>query len=431
MNKQFLQFSPEQEPIVYDRKEHCINRRSIDPDALGIMFRLFRSGHKGYLVGGGVRDLLLGKKPKDFDIVTDATPRRLKSIFRNSRIIGRRFKLIHIFFPGGKIIEVATFRDFTDAIGVEEDLEEKAETLANDNQFGSEASDAYRRDITINGLFYNPETFSVIDYVGGMRDIKDGVVRVIGNPDQRFREDPVRMTRVLRHAARTGFKIEAEAWDSLKRNRELVRVCPPMRVYEEIKKDFSSSFLGPTLQLMAQSDMLELIIPELLHNFPAISNTSSLISKALKRVDDLTRKAVNVPPSIVLALIIASLDDESFKMGVLSERLCQESEQKAIIGSTFRLLQITRKDREQVEELFSFWAALTRVSAGLLKVLLRDKQLFEQVHLFLKVIDSPLRENLGVLTDKDLEGLDASIEVPQKRQRRQRRRGHRSARKNS
>ena len=421
MTKQFSYFSDDQEPLVYDRKEHGISQRSIDSDALGVMFRLFRNGHKGYLVGGGVRDLLLGKKPKDFDIVTDATPRRIKSIFRNSRIIGRRFKLVHIFFAGGKIIEVATFRDASDAIGVEDEGEEKSETLANDNRFGSEVSDAYRRDITINALFYNPENFTVIDYIGGMRDIKEGVVRVIGNPDQRFREDPVRMTRLLRHAARTGFKIESEAWDSLRRNRELVRVCPPMRLYEELKKDFFSGFLCPTLQLMAQSDMIELIIPELLHNFPAISNTSSLISKALRRVDDLSRKGIKLSPSIVLALIIASLDDESFKLGVLSSRLCLDSEQKALISSTFRLLQITRRDREQVEEIFSFWSALTKSNPAILRQVLRDSELFDRLHLFLKVIDSPLRENLEVLTENDLQGGEDLVEEPAKKKTRRRR----------
>ena len=423
MTSNFPFDSSDQEPLIYDRKEHGINQRSIDADALGVMFKLFRNGHKGYLVGGGVRDLLLGKKPKDFDIVTDATPRRIKSIFRNSRIIGRRFKLVHIFFAGGKIIEVATFRDASDAIGVEDEVEEQTETLANDNRFGSEVSDAYRRDITINALFYNPENFTVIDYVGGMRDIKEGVIRVIGNPDQRFREDPVRMTRLLRHAARTGFKIEAEAWDSLKRNRELVRVCPPMRLYEELKKDFISGFLGPTLQLMAQSDMLELIIPELLHNFPAISNTSSLISKSFKRIDDLSKKGNKPIPSIVLSLIISSLDDESFKSGVLSTRLCLESEQKALISSTFRLLQITRRDREQVEELFSFWAALTKSNPIILRRILRDNELFDRLHLFLRIIDSPLRENLEVLTENDLVGHDEiAEEKPKKKARRRNRR---------
>lgn len=421
MTKQFSYFSPTQEPLIYDRKEHQITRRAIDSDALSIMYRLFRNGHKGYMVGGGVRDLLLGKKPKDFDIVTDATPRRIKSIFRNSRIIGRRFKLVHIFFPAGKIIEVATFRDANDSIGVEEDEEEKSETLANDNRFGSELTDAYRRDITINALFYDPERFSVIDYVGGMRDIKDGIIRVIGNPDQRFREDPVRMTRVLRHAARTGFKIEAEAWESLRRNRELVRVCPAMRLYEEIKKDFFSGFLCPTLQLMAQSDLLELIIPELLHNFPAISNTSSLVCRMLQRVDDLTRKAVVFPPAIVLAAIIASLDDESFKIGVLNPRLCVEAEQKALISSTFRLLQITRRDREQVEEIFLGWAALTQHHAGRLRRLLKDKRQFENLSVFLRVINSPLRENLEVLTEKDLQHSDEVEDEPSKRKSRRRR----------
>jgi poly(A) polymerase len=395
----------EEQAIIYERKEHGISSRSIDPDALAVMFKLARSGHKAYLVGGGVRDLLLGKKPKDFDIATDATPRKIKSIFRNSRIIGRRFKLAHVFFQGGKILEVATFRAASDAIGVEDssELTEKTETLASDNSFGTEVSDAYRRDITINALFYNPVDFTVIDYVGGMKDIRDGVVRVIGNPDNRFREDPVRMTRVLRHAARTGFKIESLAWDSLRRNRELIRVCPQMRIYEELKKDFQSAYLAPVLQLMAQSEILELIIPELLHNFPAISNSSSLISKAIKRIDDLNRKGLQITPSVVLSVILAFLDDESFKSGVVSEALRPELEQQSLVSSTFKLLQITRKDREQIEEILQYWQALTLSETASLKRLLRDDVIFERVNYFLRIIDSPLKENLEVM-EQELSG---------------------------
>ncbi len=406
-------------PIIYQRKDHGISRRSIDPDALAVMSRLSRSGYRAYLVGGGVRDLLLGKKPKDFDIATDATPRKIKALFRNSRIIGRRFKLAHVFFHGGKILEVATFRGASDAIGIEDEQNDHPETLANDNLFGTEASDAYRRDITINALFYNPVDFTVIDYVGGMKDIQDGVVRVIGNPDQRFREDPVRMTRVLRHAARTGFKIESQAWESLRRNRELIRVCPPMRIYEEIKKDFQSAYLGPVLQLMAQSEILELIIPELLHNFPAISNASSSISKAIKRIDEMNRKGQTVSPSVVLSVMLAFLDDNSFKSGVVSEALRQNEQQKALITSTFKLLQITKRDREQIQIIFQYWQLLTEGSK--LKNLFRSPDDFQRLSAFLKIIDSPLKENLEVLArEKPLQETEESVEPPRRPRRRSR-----------
>ena len=173
-------------PEIYSRDEHPISRKDIDPDALKIMYRLIRSGFKAYMVGGGVRDLLLGKKPKDFDITTDATPRRVKALFSNSRIIGRRFKLVHVFFGGGKIIEVSTFRDFSDPPEGGEGEDGEVAQLAPDNKYGTEVTDAIRRDITINGLFYDLSTLSVIDYVGGIRDLSDRVIRVIGKSGRAF-----------------------------------------------------------------------------------------------------------------------------------------------------------------------------------------------------------------------------------------------------
>lgn len=409
-------------PKVYDRKEHGISRRYLDPDALKIMYRLINSGHKGYLVGGGVRDLLLGKRPKDYDIATDATPRRIKSLFRNSRIIGRRFKLVHIFFGRAKIIEVATFRAATDPLEMDDEDEESS--LQQDNQFGSEATDAYRRDITINGLFYDPQSFSVIDYVGGMEDIRQGVIRVIGNPDQRFREDPVRMIRALRHAARTGFKIEPEVWESIRRNRELIRVCPPMRLYEELKKDFVSGNLSPTLPLMAQSDLLELVLPELLHNFPAVVNASSHISKCIQRIDDFQRKKAPLSAALILSCISASLDDASFRSGVLTETLQDEAERHRFLSSTFKLLQVTRRDREQIADIFSCWSALSGNESSRLRRMLEQPEERDTLEIFLGLIDSPLRENLEVL---QLEDLPEDEPAPRKKRRRRRRKGSAAA----
>ncbi|WP_041719522.1 poly(A) polymerase [Desulfurivibrio alkaliphilus] len=224
------------EPRVIPRSEHCISRADIDREALKVMHRLRDEGFRAYLVGGGVRDLLLGKKPKDFDISTDARPGQLRKIFRNSRIIGRRFRLVQVFFHGGKIIEVATFRCRS-----EFDLNGgEIETLASDNTFGDPAEDAFRRDLTINALFYEIENFSVIDYTGGVEDLRLGLVRLVGDPDRRLIRDPVRMLRAIRHAARSGFVIEEETWQAILRHVEKLRLCPDSRLRDELCKDLQA-----------------------------------------------------------------------------------------------------------------------------------------------------------------------------------------------
>lgn len=221
------------EPRVIPRAEHSVSRADIDREALKVMHRLRDEGHLAYLVGGGVRDLLLGQKPKDFDISTSAKPGELRKIFRNSRIIGRRFRLVQVFFPGGKIIEVATFRcrsEFEINGG-------EIETLAHDNTFGTPVEDAFRRDLTINALFYEIENFSVIDYTGGVEDLHNRLVRLVGDPDRRLIRDPVRMLRAIRHAARSDFTIEAETWRAICRHVEKLGLCPDSRLRDELFKD--------------------------------------------------------------------------------------------------------------------------------------------------------------------------------------------------
>ena len=188
---------PQSSPQIVSANSHRIELSDIDEDALFVISKLQKAGYKSYLVGGGVRDLLVGKKPKDFDIGTDATPRQVKSLFRNCRIIGRRFKLAHVHFRNRKILEVATFRDSAPA--------EDSDDLLDENCYGTEITDAFRRDLTINGLFYDPTQEAVIDYVGGLEDLDSGVVRIIGEADVRFREDPVRIIRTLRHAFSSRF----------------------------------------------------------------------------------------------------------------------------------------------------------------------------------------------------------------------------------
>src|SRR5713101_209624 len=204
------------EPRIIPREAHRISRRDIDPDALKVLYRLRQGNHAAYLVGGSVRDLLLGRRPKDFDIGTSAHPYQVKKLFRNCWIIGRRFRLAHVKF-GQKVIEVATFRRqvepgeevVADGVPAPDPTTPQGEQLIHhDNTFGTPEEDAFRRDFTINALFYDIATFSIIDYVGGLDDVRAGIVRAIGDPDVRLREDPVRMLRAVALAARLNFTIE-------------------------------------------------------------------------------------------------------------------------------------------------------------------------------------------------------------------------------
>lgn len=242
------------DPAVLTRARHPISRKDIDPDALKVLYRLYRNGFKAYLVGGAVRDLLLGRKPKDFDIVTDAHPGQVKKLFGNCLLIGRRFRLAHIRFKGGKIIEVATFR---------KEPEEEAETSPDqNNSFGTPREDAFRRDITINALFYDISDFSIIDYVGGLQDIEKRRVSMIGNPHERYVEDPVRMWRVLRHAARLDFNIEEETARAIEHDRGLLRTCSEARLFEELNKDLTSGFICPVFRMLHKFGVLPILFGE-------------------------------------------------------------------------------------------------------------------------------------------------------------------------
>lgn len=243
-------------PLILGRNEHPISRKLIDPDALKVLYRLLRSGYKAYLVGGAVRDLLLGKTPKDYDVGTDAHPEVVRSLFRNSRIIGRRFRLNHVFFQGNKIIEVATFRAFA-----EPESEGETVTLAPDNTYGDPRSDAMRRDLTINGMFYDLGSYSIIDYVGGIRDLREGVIRIIGDPDVRLVEDPIRMIRAIRHAARTGFNLEEQTYQSICRNSHLIKLCPTSRLYEEFSRELKEGHAQASFALMHNTGLLRHLVP--------------------------------------------------------------------------------------------------------------------------------------------------------------------------
>ena len=289
-------------PIVVPRPEHCISRKNIDREALKVLYRLKDHGYLAYLVGGSVRDLLLGRRPKDFDIGTNARPSEIKKLFKYSRIIGKRFRLVHVYFRGGKVIEVSTFRRQTEY----DDREAAKAGIGEESIFGTPMEDAFRRDLTINGLFYNIADFSLIDYVGGIADLHKGIIRAIGNPEHRFLRDPVRMMRAVRHAARTGFKIEEKSLEAIKRHGHTIRLCSIARVRDEWLKDMYSGSSYPWAKLMVDLGLFYYIFPsyEKLFRSENGKRSKELLFGLLKDLDKLNRSGEKPPESLIVALLL-------------------------------------------------------------------------------------------------------------------------------
>ena len=288
-------------PRILPRPKHAISRSLVDNNALKVLYRLDRGGYKAFLVGGGVRDLMLGRRPKDFDISTSARPNEIRRLFRNARIIGRRFRLAHIIFHDG-IVEVATFRRTPDP---EDQKSRPGELLiTNDNAFGNPRQDAFRRDFTINGLFYNIADFSVIDYVGGIEDLEDRIIRVIGDPEVRFREDPVRMMRACEFAGRLDFDIETETQEGIYACREELRKAAPARLTEEVLQLLKSGHCSASLEWMLELGLLEVLLPELIAILDAREHGMNTLGNILPTVDALIQDGREIPDSVLLAAIL-------------------------------------------------------------------------------------------------------------------------------
>ena len=250
----------EVEPRTLQRSDHPISRRDIDKNAVKVLYRLHNAGYLAYLVGGSVRDLMMGRKPKDFDVGTNAKPNEIRRLFSNSRIIGRRFRLVHVFYHDGGVVEVSTFRRDPDP---EEQRGEPGELLiTSDNAYGTPRQDAFRRDFTINALFYGIGDYTVIDHVGGIEDLERKLVRAIGDPGVRFQEDPVRMLRACEFAGRLGFGIEAKTQEAIHTHRKELEKASPARVTEEIVQLLKCGRAGAAMQWMLELGLLEVLLPE-------------------------------------------------------------------------------------------------------------------------------------------------------------------------
>lgn len=313
------------EPVIVPRAEHPISRRDIDSDALKVLYRLQESGYTAYLVGGSVRDLLLSRRPKDFDIGTSAHPYQIKKLFRNCWIIGRRFRLAHVRF-GTKAIEVATFRKNIPA-GSESEPSEPASAreqsgelrrdrpgermdaggdpdlqIKHDNTFGTPEEDAFRRDFTINALFYDIGSFSIIDYVGGLQDLKDGLIRSIGDPNDRFQEDPVRMMRAIVMASRLGFRLDEPVVKAIAKHRSLIATSSPARLIEEYYKILRSGAAEQTFRALAEHRLLEPITPEIQRGAK-----NQALWDGLAALDLYRRGFESAPPTLTNPVLLGTL----------------------------------------------------------------------------------------------------------------------------
>jgi poly(A) polymerase len=380
------------EPTVIPRAEHTLSRRDIDPDALKVLYRLRQFDHVAYLVGGSVRDLLLGRRPKDFDIGTSAHPYQVKKLFRNCWIIGRRFRLAHVKF-GPKVIEVATFRrqlqpgeeitqDGVPAHVVHGEGQPEGEArdqgrtasaafaprgsadehlLHRDNTFGTPEEDAFRRDFTINALFYDVTTFSIIDYAGGVEDLRAGIVRCIGDPEVRFKEDPVRMLRAVALAARLNFTIDGPIVDAIRLHRREISRSSAPRLLEEYYKILRGGSAERTFRGLADAGLLEPISSEL-HR-----GANDALWRSLAAIDAYRTRFESTPETFTNAILLGSLLlplDLAPQPGRAPVAEIESGDRRQPAIPRLGQLPLARRDVEHLRHLLSLQRRLREVTAS-------------------------------------------------------------------
>jgi poly(A) polymerase len=307
------------QPLIIPREAHNLSRQDISPEALKVLYRLDSNGFLGYLAGGGVRDLLLGRKPKDFDVATDATPKQLRKVFASARLIGRRFRLAHVYF-GKEYVEVATFR--SNRTAEEEDEQPNDPTrqhqvrtddglILRDNLFGTPEEDAVRRDFTVNALFYNIHDFSVIDYVGGLADLRAGILRFIGDPPTRCIEDPVRMIRAVRFAAALGLRFDPATAAAIRDLHDRLALANRSRLYEEVLKLFLSGAAENAYALLREFGLFGMLFPEMGQWLGPQTDTPECrrIREAMRQADEWRHAGREVSPALLFALMFGGMHE--------------------------------------------------------------------------------------------------------------------------
>jgi poly(A) polymerase len=428
------------EPRVVPRAEHTLSRRDIDADALKVLYRLRQADHVAYLVGGSVRDLLLGRRPKDFDIGTSAHPYQVKKLFRNCWIIGRRFRLAHVKF-GTKVIEVATFRRqlqpgeevVQDGVPVAAEHGDghghgDAHLLHRDNTFGTPEEDAFRRDFTINALFYDISTFSVIDYVGGLDDLRAGIVRSIGDPEVRFREDPVRMLRAIALAARLDFTIEQPILDAVRIHRQEMAKSSPARMLEEYYKILRAGSAEKTFRGLADAGLLQPVSPELQQG------ADDPLWTALAAVDAYRRKFSSTPDTLTNAVLLGTL---LVPLGLTPQPgrhqvIASDGDRRRPAGPRLGDLPLARRDVERLRQILGLQRRLRDLGASVrAQRALTHRSIFREALTWMEIHGQTpelVEHWITVLAERGADepvavpGADGELQPPRRRRRRRRRR---------
>ncbi len=397
------------DPHIIPRDSHNVSRKHISDGALKVMARLRASGFQAYLVGGSVRDLLLGKRPKDFDIATDATPEQVRGVFRNSRIIGRRFQIVHVRF-GPEIIEVTTFRGSHGVVDDDDDGDSGSNAsrrsdsgmLLRDNVFGTVEQDAERRDFTVNALYYTTEDFSVRDYCGGIPDLQQRLIRIIGDAETRYREDPVRMLRAVRFAAKLDFDIEEGTAAPIRKLAPMLTNIASARMFDEVLKLLMAGHGEATFELLREFDLFEPLFPA---THEALLGEEGelwerLISQSLRNTDQRIADGKPVTPAFLFAALLwpAFKEEEQRLMAQgLPEQMALQQAASTVIEDEVRRVALPKRFSLPMREIWELQPRFVQRHSRRVQNLLENPRLRAAYDFFL------LREQAG----EELQGLGA------------------------
>ena len=386
-------------PRILTRQEHNISRENISDNALKVLYRLKNAGFDAYLVGGSVRDLLLGREPKDFDVVTNARPEQARELFRNSILIGRRFRLLHVRF-GGEVIEVSTFRTAHHVADGEGHIVDG--TIIRDNVYGTIDDDVWRRDLSVNALFYNIRDFSVIDYVGGLDDIRAGRIRLIGDPEQRYVEDPVRLLRVVRFATKLGFRIDPATEAPIAKYTSLLQKIPPARIFEETLKLFLGGYALQTFEQLRHYNLFAELFPQTENilaeeegGFPHM-----LLVNALNNTDARLMEGKPVTPGFLIAALLwipmQAIYREHISTG-MDERDAMYFASDVVISKQLANTALPRRFTKMAREIWQFQLRLKKTKGKQPQKILEHPR-FRAAYDFL-LLRAQSGENVGELAD--------------------------------
>jgi poly(A) polymerase len=391
----FLKY-PEGQRIY--REFHPLRNSMMDPDGLKIINRLTKNKYKAYFVGGCIRDLLLNRNPKDFDVVTNATPKEIKRLFANSRIIGKRFKIVHVYFKTKKkgndlkIIEVSTFRKLPEHRLNGNIKEIDHNLLKRDNVYGTPKEDAARRDFTMNSLFYDPIKEVIIDYTGGVEDIKNRIIRVIGPPDISYKEDPVRMLRAAKFAPLLDFQIEKKSFKAIERNKYEILKVNKNRLHEEFMKIFRTGISASIMESLYNCGLFQVLFPRVIQvsieNMPKelkskkISFRDTPVAKRLQIADRMLAEREDLTFNIFISLIFADLVNAVFYPEIQSRKESIDQYIKKNLDPLFQHLQLPGKDQERIFQIFIAQRQIGNVSSSQRRLNRQKEQDFKEKKYF-------------------------------------------------